>query len=85
MLFYPALRDLGRRGLEFVLALTIGLLVFLLIDTLQEGARDRGRGGVGLSGATALVWLAALLTLLALLVVGRRDGGAPEAIGARFL
>src|ERR1700754_2901417 len=36
MLFYPALRSFGRAGMNFVLALTIGLLAFLFIDTLQE-------------------------------------------------
>jgi zinc transporter, ZIP family len=84
MLFYPALRDLGRRGLEFVLALTVGLLVFLLIDTLQEGLEIGAEAAAGFH-ATALVWLAALLTLLALLVVGRRGGRAPEAAGLAFL
>ena len=36
MLFYPALRGAAARGLDFVLALTVGLLVFLLVDTLEE-------------------------------------------------
>ena len=84
MMFYPALRDLGRRGLEFVLSLTVGLLVFLLIDTLEEGLEIAAEAATGFQ-ATALVWLAALLTLLALLVVGRRGGRAPEAIGLAFL
>ena len=30
MMFYPVMRSAGRRTLEFVLALTIGLLAFLL-------------------------------------------------------
>jgi len=84
MMFYPALRNLGRRGLEFVLALTLGLLVFLLIDTLEEGLEIAAEAATGFQ-APALVWLAALLTLLALLVVGRRSGRAPEAIGLAFL
>ena len=73
MLFYPALRGLGRRGLEFVLALTVGLLVFLLIDTLEEGLEIAAEAAAGFHGEP-LVWLGALLTLLALLVVGRRGG-----------
>lgn len=77
MMFFPALRNLGRRGLGFVLALTVGLLVFLLIDTLEEGLEIAAEAAASLQ-ATALVWLGALLTLLALLVVGRRGGRAPE-------
>ena len=37
LLWYPLLRRLGRRGLDFVLALTVGLLLFLLVDALHEG------------------------------------------------
>jgi zinc transporter ZupT len=36
MAWFPAMRRLGRRGLSVILALTIGLLFFLLIDTLLE-------------------------------------------------
>ncbi len=77
LLFYPALRGTGRRGLAFVLALTIGLLVFLLVDTLEEGL-EVAAGAASTFQATALVWLAALLTFLALAVVGRRGGRSPE-------
>ena len=37
LLWYPLLRHLGQRGLDFVLALTVGLLLFLLVDSLHEG------------------------------------------------
>jgi zinc transporter, ZIP family len=79
MMFYPALRGIGRRGLEFVLALTVGLLVFLLLDTLEEGLEIAAEAAASLQ-ASALVWLSALLTLLALFVVGRRGGRAPEGL-----
>ena len=36
LMFYPALRGVGRGGMTFVLALTVGLLAFLLVDTLEE-------------------------------------------------
>lgn len=36
LLWFPALRRLGRRGLNVILALTVGLLVFLVIDMLGE-------------------------------------------------
>lgn len=37
LLWYPLMSGLGRRGLDFVLALTMGLLLFLLVDSLHEG------------------------------------------------
>jgi zinc transporter, ZIP family len=37
LLWYPLMSRLGRRGLEFLLALTIGLLAFLLVDSVGEG------------------------------------------------
>ena len=79
MMFYPLLRGAHRRGLEFVLALTMGLLVFLLLDTLQEGL-EVASGAASTFQATALVWLAALLTFVALLVLGRRGNRAPEGV-----
>jgi ZIP family zinc transporter len=37
LLWYPLMSRLGKRGLEFLLALTIGLLLFLLVDSVTEG------------------------------------------------
>jgi zinc transporter ZupT len=79
LLFYPALRGMGRRGLALVLALTVGLLVFLLVDTLEEGLEIAGDAASPFQ-ASALVWLAALVTFLALLAVGRRGGRSPEGV-----
>jgi zinc transporter ZupT len=76
MMFYPVLRGAGRRALEFVLALTVGLLVFLLLDTLEEGL-EVAAGAASSLQATAVVWLAALLTFVALMVIGRRGGRTP--------
>ncbi len=79
LLFYPYLRTLGPRGLQFLLALTVGLLAFLLVDTLQEGF-ELAAGAAGAFQGSALVWLAALLSFLALFAVGRRSGKAPEGL-----
>jgi zinc transporter ZupT len=79
MMFYPVLRDAGRRTLEFVLALTIGLLAFLLVDTVEEGL-EVAAGAAASFQATAVVWLAALVTFVALVVLGRRGGRAPAGV-----
>jgi ZIP family zinc transporter len=76
LMFFPALRGVSRRGLEFVLALTVGLLVFLLIDTLEEGL-EVAAGAASSLQASSVVWLAALVTCLGLLLAGRRGGAAP--------
>lgn len=77
LLWYPVMKRMGRKWLGGVLALTLGLLVFLLIDTLLEAFEVAG----GLPGAfqgIPLVLFAALLTWLALLAIGangRRGAG----------
>ncbi len=79
LLWFPALRSLGRRSMNFILALTVGLLVFLLVDTLLEGI-EIAEGVPGVFQAVPLVFLAGLLSFLVLLAVGRRQGAA-EASG----
>jgi zinc transporter ZupT len=37
LLWYPLMSRIGPRGLQFLLALTIGLLLFLLVDSVTEG------------------------------------------------
>jgi ZIP family zinc transporter len=37
LMWYPVVRRLGRTGIDVLLAVTIGLLVFLLVDTAHEG------------------------------------------------
>ena len=77
MLFYPALGQLGGQGMKFVLALTVGMLAFLLVDTLEEGLELATKSASALS-ASALVWLVAMTSFLAILAIGRRGGKSPE-------
>lgn len=74
MLWFPAMRRAGRKWLGAVLALTLGLLVFLLIDTLLEALEVAG-GLPGIFQGEAMVLFAALLTWLALLAIGNRPRG----------
>ena len=69
MLWYPALRRLDRKWLGAILALTLGLLVFLLIDTLLE-AFEVAETLPGAFQGIPLVFFAALLTWLVLLAIG---------------
>ena len=83
MLAYPALRTAGPSALTFVLALTVGLLAYLFIDTLGEGL-ELGAEALGRLRGMTLVWVAAGLTTMALLAAGRRGGKAPEGIRLAF-
>jgi zinc transporter ZupT len=66
LLWYPFLRRLGTSGLNFVLALTVGLLVFLVVDTLLEAGEVAGELP-GVFSGIPLVVMVSLLTLLGLL------------------
>src|SRR5215211_3378609 len=78
LLWYPFLRRLGTAGMNFVLALTLGLLVFLALDTLLEGVEIANELPGAFSGVPMVI-LVALLTLCGLLGVERlfrREGAS---------
>jgi zinc transporter ZupT len=79
------LARLGRRGVDFLLALTIGLLVFLVIDTMGEALELAGEAAAGFH-APVLVWIVALSTLVGLLAftAGRRRRGALGPLAVSF-
>ncbi|MBW4623841.1 MAG: metal transporter [Cyanosarcina radialis HA8281-LM2] len=77
MLFYPSLKTLGGQGMKFILALTVGMLAFLLVDTLEEGL-ELASGAASAFSSSALVWLVAVASFLAMLAAGRRGGKVPE-------
>lgn len=74
--FYPALRRAGAQGLGFALALTAGLLAYLLVDTMLE-AVETAAHAAPLFELPVLVWLVAVGTAAVLLLIGRRGGTAP--------
>jgi ZIP family zinc transporter len=73
MLFFPAMRDVSRSGLNFVLALTIGLLAFLLIDSTKEALEFGIKSAPSFQGITMVLAVAAT-AFLVLFIVGRRHG-----------
>ena len=73
MLWYPFLRRVDRKWLNAVLALTIGLLIFLFVDTLLEALELAGEAPGVFQGVPVVVF-GALLSLGVLLAVGRRGG-----------
>ena len=89
LLWYPTLRRLGRRWLGLLLALTVGLLVFLLIDTFLE-VLEVGAALPGVFQGVPLAIFAALLTWLAITAVSatrtrRGAAGNPARVSGVFL
>jgi zinc transporter, ZIP family len=79
MLWLPWMRRIDPRWIRFLLALTVGLLVFLAIDAVLEGIEFAGEGSEAFGGA-ALVYLGAVVAYLALAAV---DAGVSRSRSAR--
>lgn len=73
LMFYPALRGIGRDGMAFLLALTVGLLAFLLVDAVEDSLELAGEAAALFQGPVMVV-LAATASFLLLMAVGRRHG-----------
>lgn len=84
MLWYPLLRRLGRRGLNFVLSLTIGLLVYLAIGTWLDALEFAGELPIFWQGVP-LVVIVALLTFIVISSVGYRGGGERTPLQVAWL
>ena len=76
MFWLPALRQLGPRGMLFLMAATVGLLVFLGIDAISE-ALEIGGQLEDTFQATGLIAIGIVGTWLLLQAISRRQ----EAIG----
>jgi zinc transporter, ZIP family len=59
--------------MNFVLALTVGLLAFLFVDSMKESVELAGKAAPSFQGTTMVLLVAATAFLL-LFVVGRRHG-----------
>jgi zinc transporter ZupT len=84
LLWYPLMRGLGRGGLDFVLALTVGLLLFLFVDAWHEGSEAAEAVPGSFQGAALLVF-SALGAYLAIdgfgaWLRGRKNPGAATAV-----
>lgn len=74
MLWYPFMKRLSTQGMNFVLSLTIGLLVFLAIGTWLDALEFAGELPAFWQGVPMVVFIA-LITLGALLVIGAVQRG----------
>lgn len=72
LLWYPFLRRFSTKGMHAILALTVGLLFFLVIDTFQEGIELASEAPSVFQG-TGLVWFGALLSFLFLVAIDQSN------------
>ena len=79
LLWYPLLRRLGRAKMNFILALTVGLLLFLVVDMFQE-AQEVAADAPASFGAPVLVPLLAVLAAGALITLSRWLGRRGERL-----
>lgn len=82
MLLLPVMRRAGVRAVRFVLAVTIGLLAFLVFDGTSEGFKLAAASSGAFGGGT-LVVLGAAIAFLTLTCIDRYLRGKRRRSGAR--
>jgi zinc transporter ZupT len=84
VLWFPALRRLNRRWMTFLLAVTIGLLVFLGVDTIVE-ALEQAAGVAAPFQAIGLAAIGAIAVFLLLMAITQRQEGIGRSEASRRL
>ena len=82
LMWLPFIRRLDKKNVSFFLALTLGLLIFLGIDSAEEALKVSGEGVSGYMNGALLVFTAAAVSFLALQYTGSRLGNRGAALGA---
>ncbi len=84
LFWFPALRQLGRRWMIFLMAITAGLLIFLGLDTLAE-ALDVAAGVGGPFQGVGLIGIGTVGTFMLLDAISRRQSGIVRDEASRRL
>ena len=79
MLWYPFMRRVGRKWVNAFLALTIGLLIFLFIDTILE-AVEISAALPGVFQGIPLIIFGTLFSFGLLMAISQRRGSSPLAV-----
>jgi zinc transporter ZupT len=82
-LWFPFLRRVNKKWMNFFLSLTAGLLIFLGVDALHE-AFEVAERTPGVFQGIALIAMGTLLSFLVLVIVGRRTIGSQPAQKSDF-
>jgi zinc transporter ZupT len=73
--WFPALRQMGRRTMTFLMAVTVGLLIFLGLDTLAEALEFAAEIPSAFQGI-GLIGIGAVTTFLILEAISKQQAGA---------
>jgi len=84
MLWFPILRRLNPRGMNFILSLTIGLLVFLAVGTWLDALEFADRLAAFWQGVPLLIFVS-LISLGALVVIGTVYRGSRRVLDTAYL
>lgn len=84
MLFFPVIRNLREGGLEFVLAMTIGMLTYLFIDLTLRGLEVAGEASSVFQGGM-MIWFPMALTFGALATLANQKRRLPDGLRAAIL
>lgn len=84
MLWYPFMRRLSRAAMDFILALTIGLLIFLAIGTWLDAMEFAAELPAFWQGVPLIVFVVAI-TLGVLLAVSSRSGSDRSPLQIAYL
>lgn len=84
LMWYPVMRNADRRWMNFFLALTVGLLVFLAVDTLLEALELAGEVP-GSFHAEPLVFLVTLLTFLGIVAISHNNKRADSMLFLAYM
>lgn len=78
LMWFPVLQNLSEQVMNFVLALTMGLLIFLFVDTLLEGI-EIAEQVADIFQALPLLFLVGLMSYLLLTAASRWGGSADRS------
>lgn len=84
LFWFPALRQLGRRWMVFLLALTAGLLIFLGLDALAE-ALEQASGVPGPFQGIGLIGIGAVATFFLLEAITQRQASTGKGEASQRL
>lgn len=84
VLWYPFMRRLSRGAMDFILALTVGLLIFLAVGTWLDALEFAALLPAFWQGVPLVVFMAAV-TLGTLLAVGSRTGNERSPLQIAYL
>jgi len=84
MLWYPFMRRIDQKWIHAILALTVGLLVFLFVDTILE-AVEIAAELPGVFQGLPLIIFGTLLSLGVLMAVSQRRGHSTPTMIATFI